>query len=431
MAQKRRRLKYIIIVLIFFVYFLIAARPVPREIILAPGWISSLGTARAADFFEESAEETDNLETGLHILSDNGLPHNEEGNFLPFILGSRFGFVDASGQFAINRIKSNDIYLSQNMWTEYSAEPSNIVINNIYNKAKINIDNPGGYPILLDNRIFILGSDQNSLSEIGINGNITWTYEFGAPLTAIDAADGLVVTGSLDGAVEVFNSEGSRIFYIEPGGSRYSIIMGCAMSRNGLRIGIVCGIDQQRFLLFERSGNDGDYKVIYHEFLESGFRRPVRVLFIDDDQRVIYERGGGIGCYNIKSRRGINIPLDGEIAAIDESGENGFLFVITSHGPVLGDYLSDRRQMKLVGIKFPPDRRIELSRTEAIDTIFINAPFKSDDVFLGRTHGNFESQNNFESHGNLELRNNSELRSNSMLIAGGGSALISFVLEEK
>ncbi|MCL2264561.1 MAG: WD40 repeat domain-containing protein [Treponema sp.] len=418
MAQKKQKIKYIIVILIFIVYFLIAARPVPKEIILAPNWISSLGGISSEGVSGEYSVPAGEIEPELHILSESSdLPRGMENNFLPFTLGSRFGFIHASGQFVINRVKSNDIYLSRNMWTEYSAEPSNIVINNINTGSEINIENPGGYPILLDNRVFILGSDQNSLSEIDNGGSIRWTYEFGAPLTAIDAAAGLVVTGSLDGAVEVFNSEGERIFYIEPSGSRYSVILGCAISRNGSRIGIICGIDQQRFLLFESLGNDGDYKIVYHEFLDAGFRRPVRVSFIDDDQRIVYERMGGIGCYNIRSRHGINIPLDGEIAAIDESGEDGFLFVVTSHGEQ-GDSLSNRQQMKLVGIRFPPDRRIEFSRTAPQDTIFIKASFKSDDVFLGRmrTAGSVQG---------------SGLRDNSMLIAGGGEALISFVLEEK
>ena len=418
MAQKKRKLIYIVIIFGFLFYFLAAARPIPREIILAPSWISSLGSvpvSGSADFFADGSADSHTNDPALINLTGNSyFPQSRKDNLLPFSLGLRFGFVDASGQFALNRINSNDIYLSPNMWTEYEAEPSSIVINNIYNNQEIYIENPVGYPLLLDNRIFLLGSEQNALSEIDNEGNIIWTYEFGAPLTAIDAAAGFVVTGSLDGLIEVFDSYGTRIFHFEPDGSRYAVILGCAISHNGSRIGIISGIDQQRFLLLERLGNDIDYKVVYHEFLDTGFRRPVRVSFIDDDQRIVYERMGGIGCYNIRSRRAISIQLDGEIAAFDQSGEEGFFFVITSHGPPYGDFLSNRQQMKLVGIKFPPDKRFELSRIAAQDTIFIKAQFKSDDVFLGRTRtGGFNSSGS------------------SMLIAGGGSALISFVLEEK
>jgi hypothetical protein len=364
-----------------------AARPVPRETVLAHRWIKSL-TASPQTIYMQDEDNLSDDGSGVTGLSDT---------LLPFTLGSRFGYVDSQGQFAINRSMINDIYLSPNMWTEYGAEPANIVINNILNDTKINIENTRGYPVLLDDRIFILGSEQNSLSQIGENGNILWTYEFGAPLTCMDAASGLVLTGSLDGAIEVFNFDGERIYYFEPGGSRYSVILGCAISKDGAYIGIVCGIDQQRFLLFERFGSaGGEYKVIYHEFLGTGFRRPVYVLFVDDDRRIVFERSGGIGCYTIKTRRGIFIPLDGRIAAVDGSGDQGIFFLITSH---------PGQEKKFIGIQFPKEGLLGFLGNTESDSVFLKASFKSDDVFLGRT--------------------------GSTVVAGGGAALISFSLEEK
>jgi len=388
LAQKKKRTRFVIVFLFFIVYFFIAARPIPRETVLAPGWVVSL----------QNASE---------IQSDSGIFAAAQ-QFFPFTLGGYFGYADSSGQFALNRIKTNDIYLGQNMWTEYGAEPESLSINNINDNTVLTVENAGGYPILLDDRVFILGSEQNSLSEIDASGNKLWTYESGAPLTCIDVRAGLVLTGSLDGAVEVFNSSGERIFYFEPGGSRYSVILGCAMSRNGSRIAVICGIDNQRFLLFERLENTGgEYKIIYHEFLDTGFRRPVRVAFIDNDQRIAYERSGGIGFYNTRSRRAMFIPLEGEIAAIENSGAQGLLFLVTSHGLV---ELESSRRKNLVGIKFPPEGIFGYSRTAAQDAIFLRAPFKSDDVFLGRIRTSGSS---------------------SMLVTGGGTKLISFNLEER
>ncbi|MCL2230645.1 MAG: WD40 repeat domain-containing protein [Treponema sp.] len=385
MAQKKKVLNYFIIILIFIVYFFIAARPIPRETVLTFNWLTSMpGNAIRMDITDEEGNER---------FVPGSLP-----DFIPFMLGNRFGYIDnISGLFALHQIKTNDIYLSQNYWTEYGAEPESLIVNNIRENTEIKIDNPRGYPVLLDNRVFVLGSDQNSISEISDNGNIRWTYDFGAPLTCIDAKAGLVLTGSLDGTVEVFNTDGERIFNFPPSGSRYSVILGCAISGNGSRIAVVCGIDMQRFLLFERVGSSGgEYKVIYHEFLETGFRRPVRVSFIDEDQRIVFEREGGIGVYNSRSRQTMFIPLNGEIAAIDESGDNGYLFLITSN------YF---QQKNLIGIRFPPHRLFGAPNTKPEDSIFLRAPFRSDDVFINR--------------------------SNDTLVVGGGELLISFNLEEK
>jgi len=382
-AQKRTRILFIVIIFIFLIYFFIAARPIPREIVLSSRWINTLET----DFIQDAEPPAP-------------LFPSVSGDHYPFSLGLRFGFVNSSGNFLFNREKTQEISLGKNMWTEYPAEPSGIIINNILYGNEIDVQNSGGYPFILDDRIFILGSEQNSLSEISGSGNVLWTYDFGSPLTAIDAAAGLVVTGSLDGLIEVFNSRGERIFHFETSGSRYLVVLGCAISHNGNYIGIISGIDQQRFMLFERAGNEGDYRINYHEFVGEGFRRPVHILFVDDDQRVIYERMGGIDSYNIRSRRVVNIPLDGEIAAIDESGSDGYLFLITSH---------QDRLKKLVGIRFQSAGVFRRS-SSAVDTVFLEASFKSDDVYLIRSGA---------------------AGGPSIFVIGGGTTLISFDLEEK
>ena len=361
MAKERKRIRVFLVILFFILYFIAASRPIPPETVLVPRWLSAL-----------------NKEPSPGAAGAQGL--------IPFTLGGRFGYVDTEGNFLLNLEKTGNICLSDKLWTEYEAEPANIEIRDNSAAAVLNIENPGGYPILLDNRIFILGSEQNSLSEIDSNGGVRWTYEFAAPLTCIDAAAGLVLTGSIDGVIEVLNGQGKRIFIFEPGGSRYAVILGCAISNDGLCLGIVSGIDEQRFLLLEHYGS-GEYRVIYHEFLKTGFRRPVYVSFFDQDRWVVFEREGGIGFYEIKSRQGRHIALDGEIAAIDYSGGQGYFFAICAPSDALS-----RTRKELIGIKLP-------------DTLAIRAPFKSEDAFLGRT--------------------------GSGLIVGGGATLASFDLERR
>jgi len=385
MMKKKIKGRVILFAVLFFVYFILAARPVPRETILTPKWINSL--------------ESDNT-INLNEAARSG---NSQTHLFPFTLGYHFGYIDTSGQFAVNKIKTGDIYLSENMWTEHPPEPSVIEIKNIEGETIINIDNPMGYPFLLDNRVFIVGSEQNSLSEIDRNGNVLWTYEFGSILIDIDAAAGLVAAATIEGIVEILNTEGKRVYIFQPGGSRQEIIYGCAISRDGTRIGIISGHDPQRFLLLEKFGVDeSEYRVVYHESLGRGFIRSVRISFIDQDRRVVYERQGGINCYNIRSRRSIFIPLEGEVAAIDNSGDRGMMFLITKN-------MYQPMQKELIGIRLLRDRRILNSQSGNIPTVFLKAPFKSEDVYLGRRQAG----------------------SGSVLVVGGGAALIAFDLEEK
>jgi hypothetical protein len=225
---------------------------------------------------------------------------------------------------------------------------------------------PGrGYPLYLDGRLFLIGKEMNTLTALDGGGKPLWSHDFAAPLTCIDAASGFVLTGSLDGAVEILDQQGTRFYLFEPGGSRLSVILGCSFSRDGNRVGIISGIDDQRFLLLERYGEQGsgEFRVIYHEFLDDGFRRPVHISFIDNDSRVAFERQNGISIYDLRNRVNRTLPLEGAVFAMDSEGSNGIFFVITSQAGA---------QKALVGIELP-------------GTIILEAPFRSNDAFLSRS----------------------------------------------
>jgi hypothetical protein len=352
---------------LFAVYFFAAARPIPVETILLPRWLSS-------------------LESGLPLsLEGNVSEDSSAGELIPFQLGDRFGYVDEEGRLALNRPLEGSVYLSRDRWAQFDAEPSSIEVLGPQGEKLVDIEQGRGYPIFLDERMFLLGHGENTLSALDEEGKILWTYDFASPLTCIDAAAGLVLTGSLDGVVEVLDSEGKRIFYFEPGGSRLSAILGCAMSRNGNRLGIISGIDDQRFLVLEHYGDgaSSDYRVVYHEFLTDGFRRAVHISFIDNDSKIVHEQENGIGIYEIGRRERTFLPLEGNIVAMDTSGHDGLFFIITARAG---------EEKNLVAIKMP-------------GKIIVEAPFNTGDVFLGR--------------------------SGSMLYIGGGHTLAAFRISSK
>jgi hypothetical protein len=348
----------------FVIYVFAAAQPIPEETILAVRWLSSLESNYPLYLESAMSLTKDAAPSRDEVPSGDAAPRGDEasttGGLLPFQLGNRFGYVDAEGRFSINQIKQGYLSIAPDQWAEYEAIPGRIDIWDPKNAAALSIEAGRGYPLFLDNRIFLLGDEQNAVTALDAAGNVRWTYDFAAPITDIDAAAGLVLVGTLDGTVDLLNENGSRIFFFEPGGSRLSVIYGCRISRDGSKLAIVSGFDDQRFLLLERFG--GTYRVSYHEFLADGFRREVSMAFIDGDQRVAFEREGGLGIYHINSRTSLKIPLRGGVIALDESGEEDLLFVITSQ--------PDRKK-NLVGIRFP-------------GTIIMETPFQSDHAFLSR-----------------------------------------------
>jgi hypothetical protein len=362
-AKEKKKYWLAAVFLLFILYVFAAARPIPTETILTARWFSSLESDFPVILKQETAEK----------------------EIIPFTLGDRFGYVDTDGHFVINRSVNGYVSQSEHYWAEYEPEPAVIEVRDPQNEIRLSIENGRGYPLFIDDRIFLVGKDQTSLTALDGDGKAIWTYDFAAPLTCIDAAAGLVLTGSLDGVLEVLNNEGKLIYFFEPSGSKFSVITGCAISGDGSRFGIISGIGDQRFLLFERFGESGseEYQIIYHEFLEDGFRRPVYISFIDHDNRIVFEREGGIGIHTINSRASVKLALDGGIAAIDRRGTDGFFFVVTT---------LTAGQKQLTAIRLPGQ-------------IVMKAPFKSQNVFFDRE--------------------------GSRLYVGGGSTLSSFVLEKR
>jgi hypothetical protein len=346
---------------VFVVYVFLAAEPVPMETILVPRWLSSLESDYSADIAVENRPVQDYL--------------------VPFKLGNRFGYVDTLGRFTINqRVKGAGVSLSDDRWAEYEAVPEIITIRNPQGEPLTVIQGGWGYPLFLDGKIFLIGEDQTSLSLVSEGGEILWTYDFAAPLTSIDAASDLILTGSLDGTVELLNAFGRRVFFFEPGGSRLAVILGCRISKDGSRLALISGYDDQRFLVLERF--EDSYRVAYHEFMEDGFRRAVHISLVENDRWIIYERQGGLGIYEVETRRNSKIPLGGTIIAMDETGDDR-IFVISSLGG---------RQKTFSAIRLP-------------GLIVMQAPFKSETVFFSRR--------------------------GSELYIGGGTTLASFELERR
>ncbi|MHC6201593.1 WD40 repeat domain-containing protein [Breznakiellaceae bacterium SP9] len=358
---------------LFAAYMIIAARPVPLETVLKKQWLSSLESDYPIQLLSDVAG-------GQKAIASTG-----PGEGIPFVVGKRFGYVDGGGRFLINRENRDGqekISLSQTAWAAYPAIPEELEIKTPHDEVLFTINAPNGYPLFLDGKVYILSSERNSLSSLNSQGEVLWRHDYGAPLTCFAAGGGFILSGSVDGIIELINAEGrtsSPTF--EPGGSRIPVILGCAISRDAAHIALIAGIDDQRFLLLERF--EDTYKVSYHEFLKDGFRRPVFIDFIEGDRMVAFEREEGLGVYEVNYRTSHIIPLEGTIMDMDSSGDAKVLFLVTS--------LSDTDK-RLVEIRLP-------------DTIIMQAPFKSRNEYL--------------------------VRNKNQLIVGSDSALVAFEIGKK
>jgi hypothetical protein len=341
MTPRKLRVQISLGVLVFLVYAFLAVSPVPEEDVLLKGWIRS---------FESTYADSSG--------TDKRYPF-EVGN----ADATHFGYFDKDGVFSINRVSQKNLSLSDSLFAEYEAVPRGLKIQNSANETVLNFENTNGYPLFLNDRIYLVSFEQNAITEVAEDGSGIWSYVFTSPLTCVAGAQGYLLLGTLDGTVELLDDKGKRAFFFETGGSRIACIYGVAVSRDLSRIAVISGVDDQRFLLFEQYA--GSYQVAHHEFIGDGKRRPVHIRFLDEDTRLAFEYEDGLELYDIKTRTSHRVPLDGEIAAFDNEGGNGFFFLITKEG---------QNQKQLIGIKYPA-------------SVIIRTPFKSAGIFLRRADG--------------------------------------------
>jgi hypothetical protein len=164
--------------------------------------------------------------------------------------------------------------------------------------------------------------------------------------------------------VELLDSEGKTVFPSYAPSARITVILACRISSDGSKLALVAGIDQQRFIFLERYG-DSDYRVTYHEFLKGrAFRREVHMAFINGDSKVVFEQEEGLGIFDVKTRTKTTLPLEGTIQALDDTGEDGLLFLVTAGR-------SGASRKRLIAL--------DLS-----GKVLVNVPFTSENTFLAR-----------------------------------------------
>lgn len=334
MPERKRKNWTLLGSAVVVVYLILASRPVPVETVLVPAWIRDLRNA-AAD------------------------PAAAEG-LAPFRNGSVMGYFDMEGRFSIVRTAEGKTALADAVWTEYRASPDGLELFDPFGKPVAKMSERG-YPWFADGRTFIVGPEQNSIGAIGSAGTALWSRDFPAQITCADAAAGSLLIGLLDGSIQVLDKNGDLVFTFEPGGSRLPVVLAAKLSDDGKAIALVSGIDPQRFLYLEKSG--GSFKVVHHEYLNGAFRRPVKATFVGEGKWVAYEKENGLGIFEPSTRASYVLDVGGSIAALDGTGNDGMMFLLTADG----------QEKALVAIRMP-------------DKVVTRAPFRSDETYL-RRHG--------------------------------------------
>ncbi len=330
MPGKKRKNWIILGSAAFVAYVFAASAPIGDETILRPAWLKPL-------------EKTEG---------------KVDGELIPFLTSTHLGYFNAAGDFPLVERRNERTAISPLLWANYAKTDESIKIFGRDGAPRCAVESRG-YPYMADGRTFVVGVEQHSVAEIDENGKERWRRDFEAPITCADAASGMALFGLLDGTVELIGRNGELVFTFEPGGSRLPVIAAARISPDGERIALISGVDPQRFVLLSRSGQT--YKVVHHEYLDKGFRRPVLAAFVDKGKYVVFEREKGLEVYDTASRKSAVLDIGGAILAFEDETDDKRFFLIADSG----DY------RELVGVALPAG-------------VFMRAPYLGQEKYIAR-----------------------------------------------
>ena len=351
----KRRVAAALVIVVLLAYFLVCAFPLQKEFVLVPAWAKSLSVASAAQTANASARQK--------VVSEAKASGEE---VIPFRLGDRYGYFSPDGNILFSAVADYGVALAPDAYATYDRLSEGFTIKSPYGAELARVA-AIGYPFFAAGRRFVIGPDQMTVSELSESGAVKWSYQLASIATAFDASASLAVFGLIDGTIVGLDPTGKAVLDFAPGGSRIAGVYGVAASPDGLLVAAVTGADKQRLVILEK--RSAAYRVAYHRYLSSDYRRPVYIAFTGDGSRLAYESPSGIAVYDRGTKRETIIS----VPATTRLGQ-------TMQGGQLMVFLSGRGDTKRLVCTALPDRRV-LDVPVKASLAFVEA--RDDSLFLG------------------------------------------------
>lgn len=330
-------------VIFLLIYMFIAAIPMGSDIFFVPVWTRDITADIAPD------------------PTTFGKPGLET-----FVLGNRFGYFMPDGTILSSRATGDRVSTSPSAWAVYPEDARNTPVFAPDGSTKMTIP-AGGFVHLANQQTYLFLPGGDGVSQYNDNGVVLWTRVHTAPITAFNSSPKGTVIGYADGYLVCIAPDGKEKFAFYPGGSDYQVILGAAISEDGTQVACVAGIDKQRFLLINITGDQ--YKISYHTYLESNLRRQVLVEFEKNGDFAFFESGSALGIIDCRKFTKSTVPIEGRVVAAGKSPGNALFVILTKNGAKYTLSAIER-----------PDHLVASIRFEAKDAFLIQ---REDAIFLG------------------------------------------------
>lgn len=355
MKVKENLLLFFSIGFVFVIlYLFLAISPLEDEILFDPNW-----TVDVSAYNENIVQEKENLSEIVFAQER-----------IPFLSKEKFGFIDINGNILFQRDypENNYVAISSRSWSEYVYGSSYLKIFNADNQQLGQI-NETGYPCILNDDFFLFYPGGSSVGSYTLEGSLLWKHESYLPITSFSASAAGSLVGYADGKVLYLQKDtGKKIFDFYPGGSNYQIIFGTALSSSGNYMGVLSGLDRQRFVLAKI--HNGQIKTVFHQYLEKEIKQQTLVYFSEQEDFVYFNCGEGLGIVDLSDYTGKVVPFSGDIIQVKEFTEEQLIALLIERNNQFEVVILEKQGKKLGSFVF------------SAETAFIDA--QKNQLFVGK-----------------------------------------------
>ena len=347
--KKRPARVFFVALLAIILYFGLFPYPLGREIVARPVWSVTLPDPGALQ--------------PLNPPSTVPAPDSAKAIAAPFQLGDLFGYAAANGDILHAEKTLFRVALSQAGFVNYTRLGTNWILQNVRG-ARVLSFSGYGYPLLSSDggRIFIVKADLSGLIELDRAGDVRWSRDFPAILTAVSVPGDYLLVGLLNGTLLLLNGRGSPVYEHVMGGSRLPVILGAAVSPDGSLAASVSGVAPQFLTVLRRQGTG--LAEMAKEVLASDFRREVRMSFSPDSRYLLVEGERAAGIFDPAAPRLAWLPLPGGLSDVSFPG-GGRLTAVTARDGA----------------------RVELRILRPFSSPILTETFTAQQLFLGTVEG--------------------------------------------
>lgn len=304
--KKKRNVLVPLCISLSIAYIILAARPLEQELQFLPQWTIDA--------------------TKLTIKKDSGDAAEKFSQAIPFKLGQTLGYFTADGDILNIVTFPYKAALSERNYALYGTNDKKITFFTPDGKKAGEISRTG-FPFFMGESQYLFLPGGSSFARLSENGNMQWSYENYAPITAFSSSPAGCVAGYSDGSIISFTNDGKIDQTFTPGGSEHPVILGAAISASGEYIACISGQNGQRFIIAKKSGNHTE--IIHHEYMDKETTRQKLVKFSKDESTVYYDSADGLGIADVKTGKSKKLRISGHILSIQESSTTNIVFVLS------------------------------------------------------------------------------------------------------